>query len=155
DETFLPRSALRLRTKRTASPLPAQRPELLAEILLPPAARKWIREQGPDCLIVVPDGALHKLPLEALPLRTDGSPSYVLDELPPLVPAPSGAILARLLARAPAPVGPRSLLTVAPAYPQPAKGPAAAADGLWGRLVHLENARKESECIRGFFAPEQ
>ncbi|HYT87527.1 MAG TPA: CHAT domain-containing protein, partial [Gemmataceae bacterium] len=67
---------------------------MLADVLLPAAVRERIQRLNPECLILVPDGALHKLPFEALLLRAGERPAYVLDELPPLVYAPSVAILA-------------------------------------------------------------
>jgi CHAT domain-containing protein/tetratricopeptide (TPR) repeat protein len=137
---------LRLVAKDAARPLPAQRPELLAEVLLPPAARQRILAQEPEGLIVVPDGALHKLPFEALLLQAGDRPVYVLDRFPPLAYAPSVAILARLADLPPAaPGGLRSLLTVAdPAYPPQA-----------AQLLPLLHARKESERISGFFDRDQ
>jgi CHAT domain-containing protein len=108
--------------------------------------------RAPECVIVVPDGALHKLPFESLVLRSGDRPAYVLDELPPLAYAPSVAVLARLAALKPAaPDGPRSLLTVAdPAYPRAAK-PA----GPWGPFLPLPHTAKESERVQRFFDPEQ
>src|SRR5262249_47070101 len=114
DPTFRPTRGLRLRPRDPAQPLPAQRPELLANILLPTAVRERIRALAPETLIVVPDGALHKLPFEALLLRAGDRPAYVLDELPPLVYASSLAILGLLADREPAaPGGVQSLLSVA------------------------------------------
>ena len=69
-------------------------------------------------MVVVPDGPLHKLPLEALLLQSGERPRYVLDELPPIVYDPSASVLA-LLSEPPRPArqGPPSLLTVGnPAY---------------------------------------
>src|SRR5262249_9787496 len=86
-------------------------------------------------------------------------PTYVLDELPPLVYAPSVAILARLADRRPAaPAGPRSLLTVAPTYPKGGvlgvRFPRTAglkAHELWGKLPPLEHTQQESEEIQRCF----
>src|SRR5207248_1220389 len=68
-----------------------------------------------------PAPALHGLPLESLVLEGGERPRYALEELPPLLYAPSAAALAFLLERpAPAADRPRSLLTVGDvAYPQP------------------------------------
>src|SRR5262249_36894586 len=143
-------------------PLRPQRPELLGEILLPPAAREWIRTQAPESLIVVPDGALHKLPFEALVLRAGRRTAYVLDELPPLVYAPSVAILAQLAARKPVVAGEPSLLTVAPDYPDPLKDKAKTARPqptstrlsprlLWGQCQPLNCAKNESKRISELF----
>jgi CHAT domain-containing protein/tetratricopeptide (TPR) repeat protein len=153
---------IRLRSKEGAPELPAQRPELLADILLPPAVRQRIPKDI-DCLIVVPDGPLHKLPLESLVLRSDDKPSYVIDELPPIAYAPSVAILARLTDREPAaPHGLRSLLTVAdPVYPEvkPARPRAEATSATPAELAFrfraLPNTAKESDRIRGYFEPGQ
>jgi CHAT domain-containing protein len=124
DPGFRPTRGIRFWTRYPSRPLPAQRPDLLADILLPPEVRQRIRASAPECLIVVPDGALHKLPLEALLLEAGEKPVYVLDELPPLVYAPSVAALAVLADRAAVTqVGPLSLLSVAdPAYPQAKAG---------------------------------
>jgi CHAT domain-containing protein len=158
---------LRLQSKELARPLDAQRPEVLADIVLPAAARERIRALGPECVVVVPDGALHKLPFEALLLSAGESPAYVIAELPPLAYAPSVAILARLTDLKPAvPDSLRSLLTVAnPAYPvanaarpraeRPvlSAGPAPAA--LWDRFPPLLHAAKESERVSACFDPDQ
>src|SRR5262249_11102285 len=88
-------------------------------------------------------------------------PTYVLDELPPLVYAPSVAILARLADRRPAaPAGPRSLLTVAPTYPQGGvlgvRFPRSAglkAHELWGKLPPLEHSQQQSEGLQRSYGP--
>src|SRR5262249_47323851 len=168
---FRPTLGLRLQSRPGTPPLPPQRPQLLGEILLPEEARKRIAAHKPECLVVVPDGALHKLPFEAL-LLPGGPPSYALDELPPLTYAPSLAALA-LLAESPpvAPSGLKSLLTLAdPAYPQDDQGgarkgkrpgpaardalrpPGATASELLGPLPLLPGTRKESESLERFFA---
>jgi CHAT domain-containing protein/tetratricopeptide (TPR) repeat protein len=166
---FKPAQSIRLQSKDPAHPLPAQRPELLADVVLPPAARRRLEELGPKCLIIIPDGALHKLPFEALVLRDGERPSYVLNRLPPLVYAQSVAILALLAERPPAaPAGPRSLLTVAaPVYPTSENrgsriedrgsilDPRSSILGLWGQLLPLPHAREESESISRFFARDQ
>src|SRR5262249_2968585 len=145
--------------------LPEQRPTLLGEALLPAKVRQRIRELAPECLVIVPDDALHKLPFEALLVEAGGKPAYVLDEeakMPPLVYAPSVAIRARLAERPPA-AGPVSLLTVAdPAYPE-RKGVTPAATqpqdpqqvGLLRELHRLQHAARESERIRQLFNPAQ
>src|SRR5262249_36409184 len=128
--------------------LAAQRPELLADILLPSAVRERIRAQAPDCVLVVPDGALHKLPFEALLLRADESPSYVLDELPPLAYAPSVSILAQLAERkGGAPAGElQSLLTVADPEYRPADK-----RGELRHLIPLPSTLRESQSISRVF----
>jgi CHAT domain-containing protein/tetratricopeptide (TPR) repeat protein len=134
-----------------------QWPELLAEVLLPSAARERIQARTPDCLIVVPDGALHKLPFEALLLRGSEQPTYVLDKLPPLVYAPSVAILAVVAGRpSAARGGPRSLLTVTPDYGGGATdAPEPALPGLWGQLCPLKHADEESRRVSKFFDADQ
>jgi CHAT domain-containing protein len=149
---------LRLRQRPQSRPLAVQHLELPAQVFLPPAVRSRIREVRPTTLVVVPDGALHKLPLEALLLEGGANPRYALDELPPIVYAPSAAILA-LLAGRPAPhrSGPLTLLTVAdPAYPEaPAAGGTTPSRGplLRGALPRLPFTRLESESIRRLFDP--
>jgi CHAT domain-containing protein/tetratricopeptide (TPR) repeat protein len=138
------------KTRVRAGPLSVP-DDLLGEVLLPAEARQRIRSLAPECLILIPDGALHKLPFEALLLRVGDRLSYGLDELPPLVYAPSVAILALLANRLPAaPARPEawSLLTVAnPTYPQRAD--------VRGQFPPLTHAAKESERIRLFFDPRQ
>jgi CHAT domain-containing protein len=166
DPGFRPTRGLRLQPRDPARPLPAQRPEMLGDILLPPAVRERIKALAPDTLILVPDGALHKLPFEALLLRSGDRPAYVLDELPPLAYAPSVAILALLGDRVPAvKTGVQSLLTVAdPVYPQAGKGDAQAAPPgkrpttaleLLRQLPRLPHTAKESERISRLFDPKK
>src|SRR5207237_183539 len=76
--------------------------------LLPDALRKQIREAAPRRVIVIPDGPLHGLPLESLVLEGGERPRYALEELPPLLYAPSAPALAFLLER-PAPAADRPL----------------------------------------------
>lgn len=156
-----------MQSKEANRPLGAHRPELLADILLPAGAREHIRALAPECVILVPDGALHKLPFEALLLRPCKSPAYVIDELPPLAYAPSVAILARLAELKPAaPGGPRSLLSVAnPAYPSAddvrkrAERPVPSAEplpaALWSQFSQLVHAGKESERVCDCFERNQ
>src|SRR5262249_4307163 len=54
-ERFDPARGLRLPSRDPGRPLDPQRPELLAEVLLPARARQRIRARAPDCLVVVPD----------------------------------------------------------------------------------------------------
>jgi CHAT domain-containing protein len=169
---FQPGLGLQLPSRPGAPVLRPQRADLLGEILLPEAARRRIKATRRECLIVVPDGALHQLPFEALLLPDGDSSSYVLDELPPLAYAPSVAILALLVEPRPAPPGGlKSLLTVAdPAYPQgkarkakphrPAPGatrrdPGPAPYEILGPLPLLPGTRKESEHLERLFTPDQ
>jgi CHAT domain-containing protein len=168
DRRFRPTGGWYLEPRNPDRPLPVQSPDLLGRILLPPVAQERIRTLSPDCIIVVPDGALHKLPFEALLLKGGARPTYVLDDLPPLAYAPSVAILAKLADHKPAASdGLRSLVTLAdPAYPQPVQpgqprtvraGPSAdaAPAALWGNFHPLQHAAKESDRIRRFFDPKQ
>jgi CHAT domain-containing protein/tetratricopeptide (TPR) repeat protein len=137
--------------------------EAAGAVFLPEAARRRIRELAPEYLLVVPDGPLHKLPLEALVLRGGKEPRYALDELPPLVYAPSAAVLAVLADRPPlATAGPPSLLTVGNvAYPQAKKAvrPAAEAPagagvpGLGGTFQPLPFSGEESRRVSRLFDP--
>jgi CHAT domain-containing protein len=142
DPRFGARRGLRVAPDHSGQAVPPPAADLLGNVLLPPAARQRIRELAPDCLVVIPDGALHKLPLEALLLETDREPRFVLDELPPIVYAPSAAVLAVLAGRTCQGAGvPWSLLTVSnPDY----------REGSWARLPFTE---KESERVRKLFAP--
>ena len=114
-----------------------------------------------DPTVVVPDGPLHKLPLEALLLETTPRPRFVLDELPPLIYAPSISALAYLADRPALPRGHvRSLLTVCnPAYPVPAKKPAGDLPRLpallTGILPRLPFTALESRRIQGQFPPQR
>ena len=136
--------------------VPSQGLGLLGSVLLPPAVCRRIQELGPERLVVIPDGPLHKLPLEALLLETPSGPRYVLDELPPLIYAPSAAVLALLAERErPSAVGPLSLLTVSdPAYP-PESTVVPAVEQLGPRrpLKPLPGTAQESQSIRQFFDP--
>jgi CHAT domain-containing protein len=154
NRNFRASRGIRLQESDAAGRLPAQRPELLADVLLPPEARQRIRAAAPECVLIIPDGALHKLPFEALLVQAGARPRYVLDELPPLVYAPSVAALALLAGRPAAPDGPLSLLTVAdPAYPRRRAGaPDAARAALW--LPRLEGTAKESARISRLFKGE-
>jgi CHAT domain-containing protein len=145
DPRFRPARGLRLVPRDPKQPLPAQRPELLTDILLPAAARAHLQAAAPECLIIIPDGALHKLPFEALPWRAGARPEYVLDQLPPLVYAPSVASLGRLSVHRPAPkAGPQSLLTVRPTSPAE-----------WRQLLPLQHAAEESQKISAAFDPKR
>jgi CHAT domain-containing protein len=64
-------------------------------------------------LVIVPDGALHQLPFEALMWPADeDTASYVLDHCPPIAYAPSARILAVLRRRDRTETAGRCLLTV-------------------------------------------
>jgi tetratricopeptide (TPR) repeat protein len=103
---------MRLTPRAADRPAPLTEIEAVGAALLPPEACRRIRALAPDYLLVVPDGPLHKLPLESLLLPGASEPRYALDVLPPMVYAPSAAVLAVLAARPAPPAGPLSLLTV-------------------------------------------
>jgi len=136
----------------------------LANVFLPPYVRERIKSCAPDHVLVVPDGALHKLPLEALPLELGSKPRFLLDELPPLIYAPSSSVLALLVERSKSiPKGPPSILTVSnPAYPQatsPGKKPSGELVGtllgLSGQLPLLPATARESACLQQLFDSKQ
>ena len=68
---------------------------MITDVLLPEPAREELRRRWPHYLVVVPDGALHQLPLESLRVAGD-PPRYLLDEMPPITYAPSAMIQAAL-----------------------------------------------------------
>ena len=93
-------------------------PEVLGDAVLPPALRDTSRAANARRLVLIPDGALHKLPFECLLLSATPKSVYALDELPPVCYGPSVAALQVVLGR-PRPTGDASLLTVGdPAYPE-------------------------------------
>lgn len=134
----------------------------MADILLPQAVRDRIRQSKPDRLIVVPDGALHKLPLEALVLNEKPHPRYVLDEFPPISYAPSAGVLAALTAKSRSDASDEAtLLTIGdPAYPLSNRSQKllAAADtiggdylGMRGQVDRLPNTDAESRRVASLF----
>lgn len=142
--------------------LPPQRPELTAQVFLPKELRDRLRELRPELIVVVPDGPLHTLPLEALILEAGERPKFVIDELPPLIYAPSGAILAVLADRPPAAPRQRAtLLTVSnPTYIE--GKPSEVADnrdggfvGFAGQLPRLPFTETESKQIRRYFPSDR
>lgn len=137
--------------------------DALANILLPPAARAKIAERAPRYLIIVPDGALHKLPFEALVTSASSPPRFVIDDLPPLVYAPSATALAVLAERQDQEPGSvMNLLSVGnPAYPQSEgaedavlakRMTAGTLLGLRGELPLLPFTGEECRRIGGLFA---
>jgi CHAT domain-containing protein/tetratricopeptide (TPR) repeat protein len=77
----------------------ADRGRLVTEVFLPAAVRKLLAARAPDHVIVVPDGAVHELPLECLVIAPGERPVFALDTLPPLTYAPSATILQSLVSR--------------------------------------------------------
>lgn len=135
----------------SAGTIPAA-PEGLGDAVLPPALRDKIRASGAKRLVLVPDGALHKLPFEALLLSAGPAPKYALEELPPVCYAPSIGALAVVMSRPRATDGPAALLTVGdPAYPQTGAG---AAHG-GGALPRLPYTATESKEVRRHFPPDR
>ena len=61
----------------------------LTDLLLPPPARDKIQSLAPDYVTIVPDGPLHHLPFEALPLSDKADSKFVLDEFPALAMPPA------------------------------------------------------------------
>jgi len=92
---------------------------MISDILMPRKVREELRHGSPQYITVVPDGALHQLPLESLCVSND-PPRYLLDELPPIAYAPSAMILAALEQRKATGSGKDlSLLSVGnPSYPE-------------------------------------
>lgn len=157
DESFLPSRGMVLKAKDPTKPIPTQRPDLVGNVFLPPALLQRLRELKPRNLIVIPDGPLHKLPLEAMVLESGEKPRYGLDELPPIVYCPSASILMRLAKRPAVQTGERTLLTLSnPSYPQvdpkeELKSEAEQALVRFGRLPLLEGSGRESELIAQYF----
>jgi len=77
----------------------AERGQAVTEIILPATVRKQIAKRAPKHVIVIPDGALHELPLECLVISPGDRPVFALDTLPPLTYAPSATILLSLATR--------------------------------------------------------
>jgi CHAT domain-containing protein len=69
----------------------------LTDMLLPPAVRARVKQAAPSYVLIAPDGPLHQLPFEALPLDADGR-RFVLDDFPPTAYAPSAQIIATMSA---------------------------------------------------------
>ena len=74
---------------------------IVADTLLPSAVREAVARRQPKAIVIVPDGALHQLPFEALLLTAGPVAKYVLDEWPSLTYTPSATVLARLTDRTP------------------------------------------------------
>jgi CHAT domain-containing protein/tetratricopeptide (TPR) repeat protein len=140
----------------------------LAEVLVPRSVRNLVERRAPQSVIIVPDGALHELPFEALLLESQPSPKYLLDVFPPIAYAPSANILMNLAERPAPDLAAPAVLTVGnPKYPQSAGGnerkttPAkesltavsrAAYLGLGGQLPPLPATAKECQRVAKAFA---
>ncbi len=163
DPDFRPTRGFQIRPRKANEPAPVQRIELLADVFAPPALRQRLGQLHPECLVIVPDGPLHKLPLEALVVEGGDRPRYLLDEWPPMVYAPSLATLT-LLAKRPASGSGvvLSLLTVSdPAYRTPVAPVPEAPPGRLPQLLEmarglplLPGTAEESRAIRSHFAAE-
>ncbi len=126
----------------------------LADTLLPPEARQEIAKIGPKYVVVVTDGAVDQLPLEALLVKEDQA-EYLFEGFPPIAYAPSATIMAILQQRRGSDEDRDvSLLTVGdPQYFEPRKGagqpfktvgtPAYQGQGLSARLHALPGTRRE------------
>jgi tetratricopeptide (TPR) repeat protein len=124
-------------------------PEVLGDAVLPAALLDKIRAAKAKRVVLIPDGALHKLPFESLLLSSPKGPRYALDELPPVCYAPSIATLAVVLNRPRAANGDATLLTVGdPAYPMAGAGGRAA-------LPRLPFTAVESKRVRESFPDAQ
>lgn len=92
----------------------------LTDILFPLEVRREIQRRRPKTIVLIPDGALHNLPFEALLVSAGQEPRFVLDDFPPIAYAPSANILANLRRRPAVPTeNLRRLLTVGPQYGRP------------------------------------
>jgi len=146
DPAFNPTRGINL-VSRTPNVAKVSTPEILGDAVLPPALRAKIQACGAKRLVLIPDGALHKLPFECLLLSAEQGPKYALDELPPVCYAPSIATLAVVLGRARVQNAEPSLLTVGdPAY---AESPVGARTG--SALPRLPYTAVESRRVRQFF----
>lgn len=144
DPEFRPTRGVRLVSKRPGESRTAV-PELLGDVLLPAALRAKLSPvpgaSAANRVLLVPDGALHKLPFEALLVSSAAGPKFVLDELPAIAYAPSVPALAVVLGRPRAADGADALLTVGdPAYPAGANA-----------LPRLPFTAVESKRVREFF----
>lgn len=72
---------------------------LVTDILLPQELRKRIADSSCPHVLVVPDGPLHQLAFESLPIDADRK-TYLLDVFPPVCYVPSLAIYRQLQERA-------------------------------------------------------
>ncbi len=137
--------------------LAADQGALLAEVLVPRSVRSLIEHRGPECVIIVPDGALNELPFESLLLESQPAAKYLFDVFPPIAYAPSANILMNLVDRAASDSAINGLLTVGnPKYPE-ATGKSlasisrAAYLGLGGALPPLPATANECERVARAF----
>lgn len=152
DPSFSPVRGVALVSRSPGVGTRAAVPEGLGDAVLPHALRDKLRASKAKRLVLVPDGALHKLPFEALLLSAEPAPRYALDELPPVCYAPSVGALAVVLNRGRAADGAATLLTVGdPAYPETGEGARRTA----GALPRLPYTATESRKVREHFAADR
>jgi len=142
----------------------------LWKIVVPEAQREALTSGRVKRLIVVPDGCLALLPLEALVVATGEQPRYLLDSGPPVIYGPSATILYNLATRTkpqPASSQPAVLSVADPDYPEPA-APASAGDAgdlrelapearmamLKDRIARLPYSGLESRWVAEAFAQQ-
>jgi CHAT domain-containing protein/tetratricopeptide (TPR) repeat protein len=135
---------------------------VLADTLFPEALRKQLTSRAPATLIVVPDGALHHLPFEALVWESSPQVKFAIDALPPIAYVPSCRILDSLRSRdaVSGDVFGRLLTVGDPAYPPPdeaveaqVSSSTAQDDSMWGRpLERLPGSAAECREIQALFA---
>ncbi|AWM38850.1 hypothetical protein C1280_18925 [Gemmata obscuriglobus] len=153
DPSFNPTRGIALVSRTAGQGTRAIAAEGIGDAVLPPALREKIRASGAKRLVLVPDGALHKLPFEALLLSGAAGPRYALDELPPVCYAPSIGALAVVLSRPRATDAAASLLTVGdPAYPEAASGTKRSGGG---QLPRLPFTATESRKVRQHFPADK
>lgn len=146
DPAFVPTRGMYVTPRSANSPPVAVPTTVLGNAILPAALRERLR--GAQQLVVVPDGPLHKIPLECLVVSSGSNLRYALDELPPVCYAPSLSILAVVFAR-PSHERPATLLTVGdPAYPPPTANIETA-------LPRLPYTAIESKRLQAFFLPNR
>jgi CHAT domain-containing protein len=152
DPSFSPTRGIAIVSRTPGTATRATNAELLGDAVLPPALRDAIRAAQAKRVVLVPDGALHKLPFEALLVSGNPAPKYVLDELPAVCYSSSLAALAVVLNRERVKDANPSLLTVGdPAYPEVAGGKV----GQGGALPRLPYTATESKKVRQFFATDK
>ncbi|MDY3551181.1 CHAT domain-containing protein [Gemmata sp. JC717] len=153
DPSFNPTRGIALVSRTAGQGTRAIAAEGIGDAVLPAALREKIRASGAKRLVLVPDGALHKLPFEALLLSAPGGPRYALDELPPVCYAPSIGALAVVLSRPRATDATASLLTVGdPAYPEAGEGTKRSSGG---QLPRLPYTATESRKVRQHFPADK
>jgi CHAT domain-containing protein/tetratricopeptide (TPR) repeat protein len=131
----------------------------LGRTLMPPAA--WRRVRGASRVIVIPDGALHLLPFEALVMEPParGKPArYWLDHGPAIRYGTSATSLLSLTRRpggtGSQPTVPRLLSVTNPAFAPAESTVAVVAAATGGRWAPLPGTARETAAIRRAFAPE-